>query len=88
MLIRTALAASAVALVSACASSPMMKPFDQAGLPAAVQVPAGNKVFWETVGVGEITYECRAKAGAAEGVEQMRPQRGEVVLDGVRRLAL
>jgi hypothetical protein len=43
----------------------MMKPFDQAGLPAAVQVPAGNKVFWETVGVGEITYECRAKAGAA-----------------------
>ena len=65
MLIRTALAASAVALVSACASSPMMKPFDQAGLPAAVQVPAGNKVFWETVGVGEITYECRAKAGAA-----------------------
>ncbi len=66
MLIRTALAASAVALISACASSPMMmKPFDQAGLPAAVQVPAGNKVFWETVGVGEITYECRAKAGAA-----------------------
>jgi CheY-like chemotaxis protein len=57
--------ASAVALISACASSPMMKPFDQAGLPAAVQVPAGNKVFWETVGVGEITYECRAKAGAA-----------------------
>ncbi len=65
MFIRTAIAASAVALISACASSPMMKPFDQAGLPAAVQVPAGNKVFWETVGVGEITYECRAKAGAA-----------------------
>lgn len=65
MFIRTAIAASAVALISACASSPMMKPFDQAGLPAAVQVPAGNKVFWETVGVGEITYECRAKTGAA-----------------------
>ncbi len=65
MLIRTAIAASAVALVSACASGPMMKPFDQSALPAAVQVPAGNKVFWETVGVGEITYECRAKAGAA-----------------------
>ena len=47
MFIRTAIAASAVALISACASSPMMKPFDQAGLPAAVQVPAGNKVFWE-----------------------------------------
>ena len=62
MLIRTAIAASAVALVSACASGPMMKPFDQSALPAAVQVPAGNKVFWETVGVGEITYECRDKA--------------------------
>jgi len=65
MFIRTALAASAVTLIAACASSPMMmKPYDQAGLPAAVQVPAGNRVFWETVGVGEITYECRAKAGA------------------------
>ncbi len=65
MFIRTALAASAVALISACASSPSMKPFDQSALPAAVQVPAGHKVFWETVGVGEITYECRTKAGAA-----------------------
>ena len=33
--------------------------------PAAVQVPAGHRVAWETVGVGEITYECRAKAGGA-----------------------
>ncbi len=65
MFIRTAIALSAVTLITACASGPMMKPFDQTGLPAAVQVPAGNKVFWETVGVGEITYECRAKAGAA-----------------------
>lgn len=65
MLIRTAIAAAAATLLAACASSPMMmKPFDQSALPAAVQVPAGHKVFWETVGVGEITYECRAKAGA------------------------
>jgi hypothetical protein len=40
-------------------------PFSQASLPAAVQVPAGNKVAMETVGVGEITYQCREKQGAA-----------------------
>lgn len=64
---RLALAATATALLGACASGSMMssKPYDQSMLPAAVQVPAGNKVAMETVGVGEITYECRAKAGAA-----------------------
>lgn len=64
---RLALAATATALLGACASGPMMssKPYDQSMLPAAVQVPAGNKVAMETVGVGEITYECRAKASAA-----------------------
>ncbi|OYU72604.1 MAG: hypothetical protein CFE45_39635 [Burkholderiales bacterium PBB5] len=46
------------------ASAPMSAPYDQAMLPATVQVPAGNKVAMETVGVGEITYECRAKADA------------------------
>lgn len=62
----TALALTAAALLAACASGPtMMKPYDQAMLPASVQVPAGNKVAMETVGVGQITYECRAKAGAA-----------------------
>jgi hypothetical protein len=35
------------------------------GQPARpVQVPAGNKVAMETVGAGDITYECKAKAGA------------------------
>ena len=70
MMIRTALAASATALVAACSSGPMMmKPYDQGMLPGAVQVPAGNKVAMETVGVGQITYECRAKAGAADQFE-------------------
>jgi len=66
-LARISLAAAATALLGACASGPMMmsKSYDQGMLPAAVQVPAGNKVAMETVGVGEITYECRAKAGAA-----------------------
>ncbi len=35
---------------------------DGASLPEAVKVPAGHKVAWETVGVGQITYECKAKA--------------------------
>jgi hypothetical protein len=36
--------------------------YSQAGLPDAVKVPAGNRVAMETVGVGQITYECKAKA--------------------------
>lgn len=61
-------AATATLLLSACGSmkpmaSPMaMKPYDQTALPAAVQVPAGHQVVLETVGAGDITYECKAKA--------------------------
>jgi Protein of unknown function (DUF3455) len=73
MMHRTATAAAilAVSTLSACsgmkqmASSMPMMSYSQAALPAAVQVPAGNKVAMETVGVGQITYECRAKTGAA-----------------------
>lgn len=64
-----------VALLAACSgmSSPMksssmtapMSTYSQANLPSAVQVPSGNKVAMETVGVGEITYQCREKQGAA-----------------------
>ena len=53
------------ALLGACGSmAPMAPSFDQTSLPASIQVPAGNKVALETVGVGEITYECRDKANA------------------------
>ncbi|RYF18290.1 MAG: DUF3455 domain-containing protein [Comamonadaceae bacterium] len=53
-------------LLAACASSRMATPmFDQAGLPAAVQVPAGHRVALETTGAGQITYECRASASQA-----------------------
>ena len=75
MPIRTPLAlAAALASVvglSACSSmggsnmSSTMAPFSQASLPAAVQVPAGHKVAMETVGIGQITYECRAKKDQA-----------------------
>ena len=73
----TVLAVSATALLTACAGmSPMAggtagKTFSQESLPDAVKVPAGHVVAMETIGAGDITYECRAKAatpGAAEWV--------------------
>ena len=57
--------ASAVLVLAACAGTPSAPPFSQAGLPGAVQVPAGHVVALETVGRGEVTYECRAPASAA-----------------------
>ena len=60
------LTASALALLSACGSMKPAQPmFSQAALPDAVKVPTGQKVALETVGVGEITYECREKQAAA-----------------------
>lgn len=60
------LAALAAVTLSACGGMPTMaKPYTQDALPDAVKVPMGHKVALETVGVGEITYECRAKAGMA-----------------------
>ena len=56
---------SAAVLLSACgAMMPMQPMFDQSSLPASIKVPAGNKVALETIGVGDITYECRDKANA------------------------
>jgi hypothetical protein len=56
----------AVSLLAACGSMSPMKPmYSQANLPAAVQVPAGNKVAMETVGVGDITYQCSPKKDMA-----------------------
>lgn len=59
-------ATAAALLLSACAGTGMSSPmaFSQDSLPEAVRVPAGNKVAMETVGKGEITYECRDKANA------------------------
>lgn len=65
-----ALALAAVLGLSACAGmAPPAPVFDQATLPDAVKVPAGHRVVLETVGVGEITYECRAKANMAGAFE-------------------
>jgi Protein of unknown function (DUF3455) len=66
-LINSTIAASTVLVLSACASSvgTALPTFSQASLPDAVKVPAGHRVTIETVGVGQITYECRAKKDAA-----------------------
>ena len=69
---RLLIPALAVAALSACSSmggSASMTMYNQATLPAPVQVPVGHKVAMETVGVGEITYECRAKAAQAGAFE-------------------
>ncbi|MCJ0762448.1 DUF3455 domain-containing protein [Variovorax terrae] len=66
MLPRTFFATPAVALLAAaCASGPAPMKYSQNDLPDAVKVPAGHQVAMETVGVGEITYECRVKTGMA-----------------------
>jgi hypothetical protein len=57
---------AATVVFSACATTPM---FSQQSLPAAVQVPAGHSVAMETVGAGDITYECKARKDAADQFE-------------------
>lgn len=41
----------------------------QMELPEAVRVPAGNNVAMTAMGVGELTYECKAKAADATAFE-------------------
>ena len=50
------------------ATSALAAPFSQASLPAEIHVPAGNKVAFETVGTGDITYECKQTASGTEWV--------------------
>jgi hypothetical protein len=66
MFTKTALMTAPLLALTACASSMTSMPtFSQDGLPASVQVPAGHQVAKEAVGVGQITYECRAKKDMA-----------------------
>lgn len=48
-------------VLAACSHNPPAPTYSQTALPDAVKVPDGHAVALETVGVGEITYECRAK---------------------------
>lgn len=73
MFVKSALALAAVASLAACSGHMPAAPaavFNQSGLPAAVQVPAGHKVVMQTrVSGGDITYECRAKKDMADQFE-------------------
>ena len=68
MILRTLGALAGAATLAACSGMGMtpMKPatYSQAALPDAVKVPAGHVVAMETVGAGNITYECRVRANA------------------------
>lgn len=55
-----ALLSCVVAVTTACTTSPS----SQTALPMDVQVPMGHKVVMETVGTGDITYECKVKKDA------------------------
>lgn len=64
MMIKSTLATASLVALSACASStgaPMSTMmYSQDSLPDTMKVPAGHRVAMETVGVGQITWECRA----------------------------
>lgn len=68
MTLRTLGVIAGAATLAACSgmgtNMSMPAAYSQASLPDAVKVPAGNKVAMETVGAGDITYECRVKANA------------------------
>jgi hypothetical protein len=55
------------AAVAACGLSGVAQA--QMDLPEAVRVPAGHKAAMTATGVGELTYECKAKAADATAFE-------------------
>lgn len=60
------LASLSLAACGSMTSAPMASAqVDNMSLPPEIRVPAGARQTMHTVGIGEITYECRAKAGAA-----------------------
>jgi hypothetical protein len=67
------LSTACAALLCACSGMSTHTTSDpvasEAMVPDAIKVPQGQKVAMETVGAGEITYECRAKAGTAGSYE-------------------
>jgi len=57
--------AAVLSVVALAACAPMAPMYSQDSLPDGVKVPAGHRVAMHTVGVGEITYECRVKKDMA-----------------------
>jgi hypothetical protein len=63
---------ASAAVLSACGSmapAAMAPKIDNASLPEAVRVPAGQRQTMFTVGKGELTYECRAKKDMPSAME-------------------
>lgn len=58
--------AGAAVLLGACATPGMIT---TPAAPAAVSVPAGHSAVMIATGIGELTYECRAKANSADAFE-------------------
>jgi hypothetical protein len=56
-------------LTATCLLVTVPAAYAQTDLPDSIKVPDGHKIALETVGVGEITYECRDKANAAGQTE-------------------
>lgn len=61
--------AAAASVLGACTTMAPNSTYSQDALPEAVKVPAGHVVAMETVGTGELTYECKDKAGMPGQVE-------------------
>jgi hypothetical protein len=68
---RRCAAVLAVLGLGACAGmgNAPMPMYSQASLPDGVKVPGGHTVAMETVGAGDITYECRAKKDMVDQFE-------------------
>lgn len=56
-------------LTATCLLVTLPAAYAQTDLPDSIKVPDGHKVTLQTVGVGEITYECRDKANVAGQTE-------------------
>ncbi|MBK5008086.1 DUF3455 domain-containing protein [Pseudomonas sp. S60] len=52
------------ALLATCFAFGVTTAHAQSGIPDPIKVPDGHVIVMKTVGVGEITYECRDKAKA------------------------
>lgn len=57
------------ALLAAAGATSVTIAADYASLPEPVRVPAGHAVKLESIGTGEITYECREKKDATGAFE-------------------
>lgn len=57
------------ALAATCLLVTAPTAYAQKDLPDTIKVPDGHKIALETVGTGEITYECRDKANAVGQTE-------------------